>query len=166
MQTLGIKLNDITLTGHSLGGQIAGFTGAAFKGQIGSIIGLDPANPLFTFPVLENSTNRLDPTDAKFVQVIHTSSGLLGVYNDCGHNDFYPNAGIAPQIGCILPLLTDSPTPECISCSHFKANSYFIKSLNPAVSCKASKCDNYFAWFTRMCLFTPTERFGIYNSKK
>lgn len=166
MQSLGIKLDDVTITGHSLGGQIAGFAGAALNGQVGQIIGLDPANPLFTFPRLESIENRLDSTDAKFVQIIHTSSGLLGVYNDCGHNDFYPNAGIVPQIGCILPLLTDSVTPESISCSHFKANSYFIKSLNPGVNCKASKCDSYFDWFLRKCIFAPTEQLGIYNSKK
>lgn len=166
LTTLGIKLDDIIITGHSLGGQIAGFAGAALNGKIGQIIALDPAGPLFTFPLINSHENRLDKSDAQFVQVIHTSGGLLGVYYETGHVDFYPNDGIAPQIGCFVPLLTDSPTPDFISCSHFKANSYFIQSLNPAINCKASKCSSFGSWFLRACIFQPTDQLGIYNSKK
>lgn len=72
--------------------------------QVLSIIplsGLDPAEPHFskTDPIV-----RLDPTDADFVDVIHTDagpflSGGLGISEPVGHVDFYPNGGIE-QPGC------------------------------------------------------------------
>jgi hypothetical protein len=49
---------------------------------------LDPAGPTFSIP---NPNNRLDVTDAKFVDVIHTSAGKSGIAQSIGHVDFYPN---------------------------------------------------------------------------
>jgi len=66
-----------------------------------NLSGLDPAEPHFskTDPIV-----RLDPTDADFVDVIHTDagpflSGGLGIFEPVGHVDFYPNGGIE-QPGC------------------------------------------------------------------
>ena len=36
---------------------------------------------------------RLDPTDADFVDVVHTDSNVLGLSDVSGHIDFYPNGG-------------------------------------------------------------------------
>lgn len=44
--------------------------------------------------------NRLDPTDALFVDVIHTCGGVLGYFSTLGHADFYPNGGTPSQPGC------------------------------------------------------------------
>ena len=68
---------------------------------LGRISGLDPAEPLFQGMPPEV---RLDPGDAKFVDVIHTDSkefykGGLGMEQPVGHVDFYPNGGKA-QRGC------------------------------------------------------------------
>lgn len=61
------------------------------------IKGLDPALPLFD----DNSSNRrLKPSDAYFVDVIHTDGGILGNPEAMGHVDFYPNGGHALQPGC------------------------------------------------------------------
>lgn len=64
-------------------------------------LGLDPAEPYFQYtdPVV-----RLDPTDATFVDVVHTDvasiiSGGFGLNQTCGHVDFYPNGG-ENQPGC------------------------------------------------------------------
>jgi pancreatic triacylglycerol lipase len=69
--------------------------------ELGRISGLDPAQPHFerTHPMM-----RLDPSDAYYVDVIHTNanpilSGGLGVWQPCGHLDFYPNGGRS-MAGC------------------------------------------------------------------
>ena len=64
----GAKAKDFHLIGHSLGAHISGYAGARITG-LGRITGLDTAGPYFenTDPVV-----RLDPTDALFVESIHT----------------------------------------------------------------------------------------------
>lgn len=92
----GAKAADFHVIGHSLGAQTAGCVGARVEG-LGRItgndlssrrsstsrfsirIGLDPAGPYF-----ENTDPkvRLDPTDAQFVDVMHTDGShnlLLGL---------------------------------------------------------------------------------------
>lgn len=44
--------------------------------------------------------DRLDETDAEFVDIIHSCGGLLGYKHSHGHADFYPNSGRAQQPGC------------------------------------------------------------------
>lgn len=64
--------------------------------------GLDPAAPGFDF---NDAAIRLDPSDAMFVDVIHSDvrdsalSKALGLQRPCGHVDFYPNGG-KHQPGC------------------------------------------------------------------
>lgn len=52
--------------------------------------------PLFT---TINIDSKLDASDAKFVDVIHTNAGWKGKLEPCGHVDFYPNGGYE-QVGC------------------------------------------------------------------
>lgn len=61
----------------------------------------DPAYPGFDGP---NARRRLNKTDARFVDVIHTNAryGLnnaVGLEIPLGHADFYPNGG-SIQPGC------------------------------------------------------------------
>lgn len=93
---------NITLAGYSLGAHAAGYAGAVLDGKVEQIIGLDPAGPLFTLPAAVAPKYRLDQTDAQFVQVLHTSGGTLGTSLKCGHADFYPNGGRAPQRNCLM----------------------------------------------------------------
>ena len=65
------------------------------------IKGLDPAKPYFD---LVSEEMRLLPTDAEFVDVIHTNSGeiwngALSLPEPVGQVDFYPNGG-SHQAGC------------------------------------------------------------------
>lgn len=61
--------------------------------------GLDPARPLFEIPDMMDDF-KLDYTDAKFVDIIHTCGGVYGYEESHGHADFYPNNGTSPQPGC------------------------------------------------------------------
>ena len=60
-------------------------------------IGLDPAGPLFS---TTDPAVRLDPTDAQFVDAIHTDADRWGMFQASGHIDFYPNGGLE-QVGCL-----------------------------------------------------------------
>uniref|UniRef100_A0A1I8IAF5 Lipase domain-containing protein n=1 Tax=Macrostomum lignano TaxID=282301 RepID=A0A1I8IAF5_9PLAT len=75
----GVDLDNVHVIGFSLGGHIAGYVGRRLRERgtpLGRITGLDPAGPYFegTDPVV-----RLDPTDAKFVDAIHTDGALWRV---------------------------------------------------------------------------------------
>lgn len=52
--------------------------------------GLDPALPFFA--TLKPDW-KLDSTDAEFVDIIHTNSGIYGKVEATGHTDFYVNGG-------------------------------------------------------------------------
>lgn len=62
--------------------------------------GLDPAYPGFS---VENTDERLDVTDAQFVDVMHTNSaslldGGLSFPVAIGNVDFWPNGGILQPV--------------------------------------------------------------------
>ena len=58
--------------------------------------GLDPAMPFF---VTVNKDQKLDASDAVFVDVIHTNAFVQGKIEASGDVDFYVNGGIR-QPGC------------------------------------------------------------------
>lgn len=97
-----LHLSSIHLIGHSMGGQISGHAGKQVVDKcgmkIGRITGLDPSGPLFEY---RPADERLDESDADFVDVIHTSGFGLGYYLKCGHVDFHPNCIFYPQPGCM-----------------------------------------------------------------
>ncbi len=41
-----------------------------------------------------SNEEKLDPSDADFVDVIHTNALLQGKIERCGHADFYMNGGV------------------------------------------------------------------------
>lgn len=94
-----VTLSPFCLQGHSLGAHVAGNAGSAIiTGKLSRVTGLDPAMP--GFHMLASEKTRLDPTDAVFVDVIHSCGGVLGFLQPLGKADFYPNAGTAIQPGC------------------------------------------------------------------
>ena len=95
---MGADPAHIHLIGHSLGAHVAGAAGSMFKGRIARITGLDPALP--SFDHFKEADQRLDETDAQFVDIIHTCAGTLGLFSPIGHVDFYPNGGTPSQPGC------------------------------------------------------------------
>lgn len=84
---------------------------------------MDPAGPSITegmiFPIQEPIEKRLDKSDAKYVQCVHTAYESFGTLKDCGHANFYMNKG-REQPAC--------PKGDVI-CFHRMAHEYFFESL-------------------------------------
>ncbi|OWR41693.1 putative lipase [Danaus plexippus plexippus] len=122
----------IHLVGHSLGAHIAGFIGKTFYNltgsRIGRITGLDPAGPCFTHV---DPDLRLKESDADFVDVIHTDSGVYGIKEAVGHADYYPNGG--------------SQQPSCVfqTCSHSYAWRLYGASVTRPRAFPAVKCNSW-----------------------
>ncbi|KAL4218199.1 Pancreatic lipase-related protein 2 [Mactra antiquata] len=150
---MGMKLSDLHLIGHSLGAHTVGYIGASLPGTA-RVTGLDPAGPMFstTPPIV-----RLDPTDALFVDVIHSDAAPLddagfGTTVPMGHVDFYPNGGQV-QPGCPPPVKTTleelaffqfSEAFDSVSCAHDRAIWYFIESVqNTLCQFTARQCQSW-----------------------
>lgn len=114
---------------------------------------------------------RLDPTDAVFVDVIHSCGGVLGFLQPLGKIDFYPNAGTAIQPGCCcVPemmgkafllagnlfasthkrkrLLTSEISEAC---SHGRSYVYFTESINSKTGLSATKCNSWDSYMNGKC---------------
>ncbi len=91
LRNINVNPDLTTIIGHSLGAHIAGFAGTDYRNltgrQIGQIVGLDPAGPSFEG---KNSSQRLDPGDARRVTVFHTSQ-TLGYDDPLATYDVYVN---------------------------------------------------------------------------
>ncbi|KAF2897747.1 hypothetical protein ILUMI_08429 [Ignelater luminosus] len=135
-QELKVPLSGVHVSGHSMGGQMAGIVGQETQKQcntkIGRVTALDPAGPLYQGI---DESRRLDASDAAFVDVIHTNEGLLGYLGSCGQVDFFPNCG-THQSGCLQTGndtkpgdILDLPT-TAVGCSHLRAVEFFTESIN------------------------------------
>ncbi|XP_058063244.1 pancreatic lipase-related protein 2 [Anopheles bellator] len=156
---LGMRdLDRVHLLGHSLGSHLCGYTGyylqKDFGLQLGRITGLDPAEPLFsdTDPLV-----RLDRSDAKFVDIVHSdasewvSKGGLGMYQPIGHVDFYPNGGYN-QPGCNDPMTKfirkhDESFfwgfQEFFGCNHLRCHQFFTDSVVHRCPFVGIGCESY-----------------------
>ncbi|XP_036592016.1 pancreatic triacylglycerol lipase-like [Trichosurus vulpecula] len=134
--------SNVHVIGHSLGSHIAGEAGKRSNGLLGRITGLDPAEPYFQDTPEEV---RLDPSDALFVDVIHTDAAPMipnigfGMSQIVGHLDFFPNGG-EEMPGCqknILSQIVDingiwEGTRDFAACNHLRSYKYYSDSiLNP-----------------------------------
>ncbi|KAG5680331.1 hypothetical protein PVAND_009842 [Polypedilum vanderplanki] len=138
---------DIHLVGFSLGAQVCNYVATTLRNDnytIPRITGLDPAMPLFITTDLDN---KLDASDAEFVDVVHTNALVQGQIERCGHVDFYLNGGII-QPGC------SSFGVNPFQCSHHRAPDYFAESIQSTIGFWGWKCQSYFYYLFGMC--TPT----------
>ncbi|XP_059167361.1 pancreatic triacylglycerol lipase-like [Physella acuta] len=149
IEVKGRHAADFHIIGHSLGSHIAGYAGERVPG-LGRISGLDPAGPYF-----ENTdkTVRLDPSDAAFVDVIHSDATSLiqlglGIKQTVGHLDFYPNLG-HDQPGCTRNPFTQiadwgviQGAMEVVCCNHLRAIKFFTESINSQCPYMGTPCNN------------------------
>ncbi|XP_034116444.1 phospholipase A1 VesT1.02 [Drosophila albomicans] len=133
----GVPYWNIYLVGHSAGSHIAGHTGKLLKpAQLGAIFALDPAGltQLSLGPM-----ERLAPTDATYVESIHTDLAFLG--NPYGsrlsHAAFYANWGRG-QPHCPNATATEFD----IACDHFAAVYYFAESVRHPNIFGALRCNS------------------------
>uniref|UniRef100_A0A8C0HMA7 Triacylglycerol lipase n=1 Tax=Buteo japonicus TaxID=224669 RepID=A0A8C0HMA7_9AVES len=154
----GYSPANIHFIGHSLGAHAAGEAGRRKPG-IGRITGLDPAGPLFQYTP---TTVRLDPSDAKFVDIIHTHAAP-GILQTCGHLDFYPNGG-KKMPGCkqLLSRKTDKDTFQrgfgvSFGCGHKRSLRYYAESIITPNGFVGYRCETYRAFVLGDCFPCPKE---------
>lgn len=145
LQHNGVSLSSIHIIGVSLGAHIAGFIGAHFNSSIGRITALDPAGPLFTGTSPEH---RLDPTDAQFVDVLHTDIDALGFRETLGHIDFYANGG-TDQPGCPPTIFSGG---AYFKCDHQRSVLLYIESIKRDCPIRAYPCSSYRDFLDGNCL--------------
>uniref|UniRef100_A0AAU7YU80 TGL n=1 Tax=Eriocheir sinensis TaxID=95602 RepID=A0AAU7YU80_ERISI len=146
----GLDRGNVHLAGHSLGSHASGYAGEKIEG-LGRITGMDPAGPYFT-----GTPNfvRLDPTDAVFVDAIHTDADTIlllgyGTEQPMGNLDFYPNSG-HDQPGCDpvnigIDMIDDigDGIRELAACSHARSYEFFKDSLYKPCPYLAHECFDY-----------------------
>ncbi|KFB41920.1 AGAP000687-PA-like protein [Anopheles sinensis] len=160
------SIEQVTLVGHSMGAHISGIAGAYLGGQVPNIIGLDPAGPGFTKPIPVSIDRRLDRTDGRFVQAIHTDKNIIGTTMNLGHQDYYANSGASPQPGCEFPLVNNDTTKSYLQfiCSHFKAVEYFRASLDRQNIFEGTACSSYYNFKRNDCSAGTKDDFGLFNN--
>ncbi|CAB3242997.1 unnamed protein product [Arctia plantaginis] len=164
-EVLGLpNLDNFHYIGHSLGAHLGGYCGHAlqkkFYLKLGRITGLDPAAPYFSKTV---SLVRLDRSDAKYVDIIHSNAVPLyfsgfGITEPIGHVDFYPNGG-SVQPGCkqynspsgLSNDLSYQQFVKLLGCNHERSYEYFIESIAPSCPFMAVQCESYDAFLAGNC---------------
>ncbi|XP_069914408.1 pancreatic lipase-related protein 2 [Oryctolagus cuniculus] len=164
---LGYSPDDVHLIGHSLGAHAAAEAGRRLGGLVGRITGLDPAEPCFQGAPEEV---RLDPSDAVFVDVIHTDSAPIvpflgfGMSQKVGHLDFFPNGG-RHMPGCDKNLLSTiididgiwEGTCNFAACNHLRSHKYYASSILRPDGFLGYPCASYEEFEENGCFPCPDE---------
>lgn len=146
-QSAGATFASMVVVGHSLGGHTAGITGKnTSRGRLAAVVAMDPAGPGFT---VGNPGGRVAPTDANYVEVIHTNGGLLGMDPPIGLADHYPNFG-RTQPGCGVDAAG--------SCAHSRAWEFFAESITTNTHFTARLCRNHADIANNNCVSSGTAR--------
>ncbi|XP_050298257.1 lipase member H-A-like isoform X2 [Anthonomus grandis grandis] len=157
----GLHLNTLHVIGLSLGGQIAGMTGQFVRsGRLPRITALDPAGPLFNNNPIEE---RLDSSDADFVDVIYTNSGVFGMKYSVGHLNFWPNGG-TKQPGCKLYEILQRygvAINWLVFCHHYRSYQLYVESIRNPHKFPSRKCKSYVLYTLGFCNTEDVAYMGI-----
>lgn len=166
LKTVQVNGSSVHCIGHSLGAHSCGFIGKAMK--LKRISGMDPACPGFN---KSTSAQRLDMTDADWVDVTHTS-GAFGIQQPIGHINFYPNGG-RTQAGCVphnhknmfdlfgatcAETMKEDEDAVWYRCSHSRAVDYYVESLTSKCQFVGTQCDSYDNFQNGVCTLTQNKK--------
>ncbi|XP_016980058.1 vitellogenin-1 [Drosophila rhopaloa] len=116
-----MPVENIHLIGHSLGAHIVGSAGRHLHRLTGQLVpritGLDPAKPCFNEGEVLSGLMR---GDGRFVDVIHSNSGVLGKRDPLGDVDFYPGGMGSLPAGCFS-----------VTCAHARSWEYYAETVYP-----------------------------------
>ncbi|SPP80541.1 phospholipase A1-like [Drosophila guanche] len=150
----GMSLDSLEVIGHSLGAHVAGYAGKKVGGgRIHTIVGLDPALPLFSY---NKPDKRLSRDDAFYVESIQTNGGKLGFLKPIGKGTFYPNGG-KKQPGCGVDVTG--------SCSHGRSVLYYAEAVTED-NFGTIKCHDYEAAVSKECgsTYSSVRMGAVYNA--
>ncbi|TNN47159.1 Phospholipase A1 member A [Liparis tanakae] len=108
--------------------------------------GLDPAGPMFKGA---DTYNRLDASDARFVDAIHTDSDYFGISIPVGHVDFFLNGG-NDQTGCARSRFNSMY--GYVICDHMRALHVYMSALNGSCPLAGIPCSSYEDFLKGRCL--------------
>ncbi|XP_047517186.1 lipase member H-A-like [Pieris napi] len=132
----GLDPKKLELIGLSLGGQTASFIAKNYElltgVKVSRLTGLDPAGPCFRNL---GPGDRIDKSDADFVDIIATNIDGYGMAAPVGHVNFYVNGG-EYQPGDVLWTLCN------ILCSHIRSFTIWISALRNPHSFVGLQCDS------------------------
>jgi len=165
MIKVGAQPQQMHLIGHSLGAHISSYVGRGLP-NLGRISGLDPAGPDFYDSLVPD---RLDSSDALFVDVLHTDGAPnlvsgFGHLKPLGHVDFYPNGGSAqPTCGSntgaillqsawsLVSTFNVGNAADTLACNHMSAVYYYTDSINSPSPAFAYSCLDYKSFEQGLC---------------
>ncbi|XP_075984967.1 pancreatic lipase-related protein 2-like [Anticarsia gemmatalis] len=153
----GLSLKGLHLVGHSMGAHLVSYAARYLMARgytVPRMTGLDPAYPGFYPPIV---APHMSPSDATFVDVIHTDGGYFGTPASTGHADFWPNGGTAKQPGCVsatIPLTNED------FCSHFRSWLLWSESVT-GDALLARRCEDYDTFLRGDCQDEPLVFLGI-----
>lgn len=143
----GMPYENVYLVGHSAGTHIAGLTGKLFNPpqRLGAIFALDPAG---LTQLSLGPTERLAPTDAMYVESIHTDLKFLGNPrgNELSQAAFFVNWGRG-QTHCPNATATELD----FACDHFASVYYFAESVRRPKLFGALRCNTLKSVLSATC---------------
>ncbi|XP_059061658.1 pancreatic lipase-related protein 2-like [Achroia grisella] len=136
LENVGFNPKNLEIVGLSLGGETISFIAKSFKELSGTklskLTALDPTGPCFRNL---GPDQRLDQSDADYVEVVSTNIDGLGMAAPVGHVNFYINGGEYQ--------LSDLYWIPCeLLCSHVKVYTIWYSALRNPNSFIAMQCDS------------------------
>lgn len=137
MTKLGLNPKQLELVGLSLGAHTISYIATNFREisgmNISRLTGLDPAGPCFRNLGPED---RLDASDADFVDFIGTNIDVMGSARPAGHVNFYVNGGENQPGDLDLWLACQT------FCSHVRSLTLWISAIQHPKQFVGIKCDS------------------------